>query len=429
MLLDALGRRGDGREWWRAARPPRTPVHAVQLLHEDDDLERLADLLEGRAPPPGLPAAAAVERRDRERAVFTWAYRPGLLLDDALVQTQQERASLPIEIACTLAFGVARALGWLVEATAYELPELDDSRVFVGFDGRVTLLDLPRPIDSGPEGESIQSCASFLYWLLRGSAPDRGFLEDRAPAPSDGDTEVIARPLPPPIERVIRDGLVRPLEVFGTCDRFARAVAARVTPDPSATGAWLAALFPEAMREDEAFLEELPMRELTEVVRVGTVRERPVVEGRWLLIPSEGDAPMFEAASRLVTNAQVIRFLEETGREDPRGWFGRDPALADAPAVLVDHALALALASWHGARLPTEDEWVRAARGGGPRQRSLCGLAELCELWEWTATEHKGGHVVRGGPWRNRAGVGLVDHKSWEDEAAADLGVRLVRDV
>ncbi len=73
----------------------------------------------------------------------------------------------------------------------------------------------------------------------------------------------------------------------------------------------------------------------------------------------------FEMDRTEVTNEQFYRFLQATGGEMPKAWGGRPPtaAIAWRPAVGVPFAQAEAYAAWVGKRLPTEAEWVRAARG------------------------------------------------------------------
>ena len=98
------------------------------------------------------------------------------------------------------------------------------------------------------------------------------------------------------------------------------------------------------------------------------------------------DVPAFTIASRPVTNAQYLEYVEDGGSA-PRYWrregaawrerrFERWQAIdAAAPVRHVDWNEAQAFCRWAGRRLPTEAEWTRAA------EKMAWGAA-----WEWTAS-------------------------------------------
>jgi ergothioneine biosynthesis protein EgtB len=123
----------------------------------------------------------------------------------------------------------------------------------------------------------------------------------------------------------------------------------------------------------------------------------------------------FELATRLVTNAEYLAFVEAGGYRDPSLWLaegwdwiraqsieaplywrrgtdeddrwtaftlsGQQPLEMEAPVTHVSLFEADAYAHWSGARLPTEDEWEHAATEGGTTQM-------FGHCWQWTSSSY-----------------------------------------
>ena len=165
-----------------------------------------------------------------------------------------------------------------------------------------------------------------------------------------------------------------------------------------------------------------------------------------------------------ITNEEFMRFVEATAYKTTaeqegtgRVWDGkkwgdlkganwRHPGgpktgiqgIMDHPVVQVSWNDAVAYAEWAGKRLPTEEEWEKAARGtnGGtypwgddkptaelcnfnnnvhgttpigkysPQGDSPCGCVDMSgNVWEWTASDYdQNRKVLRGGSWRHNEG-------------------------
>jgi toxoflavin biosynthesis protein ToxD len=121
-----------------------------------------------------------------------------------------------------------------------------------------------------------------------------------------------------------------------------------------------------------------------------------------------------------VTNAEVRRFLEATGREVRAAQAAE--ALADHPATGLTREDAEAYCAWLGARLPTGDEWEAAARGSDRRpfpwgetfDPERCNCADAG--WGWTVPVHA--HPAGAGPFGAEQQAGNV--WEWVSDRGAD---------
>ncbi|MBN1782787.1 SUMF1/EgtB/PvdO family nonheme iron enzyme [bacterium] len=167
-----------------------------------------------------------------------------------------------------------------------------------------------------------------------------------------------------------------------------------------------------------------------------------------------------------VTNRQYRQFISVTNHAEPAFWkdarFNQD----DQPVVGVSLEDAQAYAKWTGKRLPTEEEWEKAARGTEgcvyPWGRKLpdedcCNFGQhfnqttpvnrfdennvstygCCDMtgnvWEWTETRNEEDHslvVVKGGSWLSFAIELKLYHKEFIDfkDKKNYIGFRCVRD-
>jgi formylglycine-generating enzyme required for sulfatase activity len=124
--------------------------------------------------------------------------------------------------------------------------------------------------------------------------------------------------------------------------------------------------------------------------------------------------------ARPVTRAELERFFLATGTPRPTALPPLAEATADEPCVLVPLEVAEAYARWAGKRLPTEAEWQAAIDALGAARLGVG------EVWEWTSTPHpQGGHVVRGGRWRDVPDLApQPENRSFAEKPATDLGFR-----
>jgi iron(II)-dependent oxidoreductase len=170
------------------------------------------------------------------------------------------------------------------------------------------------------------------------------------------------------------------------------------------------------------------------------------------------ELPAFRIARLPVTSESWLRFAGSGGYER-REWWSQagwqwleeqdgtyDPAIASsdpgAPACHVSWFEADAFARAHGARLPTEEEWEKAAASGL--------LAALGMVWEWTQSPFRGYpgfvaypyreysevffgdeyRVLRGGSWATHPRVASTTFRNWDLPQRRQIfaGLRLARD-
>ncbi|MBN2393996.1 MAG: SUMF1/EgtB/PvdO family nonheme iron enzyme [Anaerolineae bacterium] len=98
--------------------------------------------------------------------------------------------------------------------------------------------------------------------------------------------------------------------------------------------------------------------------------------------------PAYEIGKYPVTNAQYLEFVQATGHLPPTHWINGQipPDKEDHPVVCVNFADAQAYCHWlsrkihHPYRLPSEEEWEKAARGAFPDDRR----------YPWGSSWHQG---------------------------------------
>ncbi len=80
--------------------------------------------------------------------------------------------------------------------------------------------------------------------------------------------------------------------------------------------------------------------------------------------------PNYWIAKTPVTNAQYLRFVQTTGYQSPKHWQGKYPPaeIAQHPVVEVSWHDAAAFSEWVDMRLPSDEEWEKAARGTDGRK-------------------------------------------------------------
>ncbi len=189
--------------------------------------------------------------------------------------------------------------------------------------------------------------------------------------------------------------------------------------------------------------------------------------------PRPADTPDLYFDLYPVTNALYEMYLEDTKAESPEYWDNPQYNQPEQPVIGVSYDDAVRFASWLSAqlgevkRLPTEDEWEKAARGGreviypwgdqspaeGPRAnfngndrfhspspvgsfeegKNAFGMYDMAgNVWEWTSTGRGfGSLIVKGGSWMDGPADLRISNRREVDPAKGyvDVGFRLVREV
>ena len=177
--------------------------------------------------------------------------------------------------------------------------------------------------------------------------------------------------------------------------------------------------------------------------------------------------PEFWMDKTPVTNAEYALFVADKGVEPPNNWQGKEKPpkkISDHPVVYVSWHDAQDYAAWANCRMPTEQEWEKAARGldgriypwGPAWEENHCNTDEACigttspvgqfsprgdspygnvdmsgNVWEWTNSwidSDKIRRVMRGGSWVGSHRSARVSYRGWNDPFnwSCNVGFRAV---
>jgi len=165
------------------------------------------------------------------------------------------------------------------------------------------------------------------------------------------------------------------------CSRAVRAILAALPPEEGSWQAWRSRRKPvedrigcderdrrirDAQRRLDALLRsrDFPSRLALEVAGDVACGRNAAIELRFGAADRETSGSRVFVGTTPVTNTQYRAFIDATGFAEPPTW--QRPAFRadDAPVTGVNWFEACAFAVWAGGSLPTEADWLAAARGG-----------------------------------------------------------------
>lgn len=328
----------------------------------------------------------------------------------------------------------------------------------------------------------LYALGATLYALLTGKRPQESI------ARTTGDPLLPPGELNPSISHHVERAILRAMELlapnrYATVQEFREALAESASASRSSSGkdpqqqGWIAKSQVSVPMNLSVRPRPIPfskVRSLTE----DPISHKTSAGIEWISIPAgkvlsgedkvTKNLPAFQIAKFPVTNQQYTHFLAANPQfPAPSNWIERSYPVGKErhPVTGVSLYDAVAFCEWLGCRLPSEEEWERAARGddartypwgedwvdgrycnnwdaqiGGttPVDKYPDGVSPfkvwdmLGNVWEWTASPYQGPflHILRGGSWRLFSKYNIrVTHRDWLtlDDSRDDLGFRCAR--